>query len=92
MTSFLVHDNPQATSPLPEGFLSRLQSTITPLLSDGAMGTLLNARGVSFEQCFDALNITQPDLVAEVHRAYLEAGTDMIQTNTFGANRYKLSA
>jgi len=55
------------------------------------MGTLLNARGVSYEQCFDALNLTQPALVGEIHRAYLQAGSDLIQTNTFGANRYKLA-
>ena len=55
------------------------------------MGTLLNAQGVSFDQCFDALNLTNPGLVAEVHQAYLQAGVDIIQTNTFGANRYKLA-
>ena len=63
-----------------------------PLLGDGAMGTLLNARGVSFARCFDELNRNQPALVAEVHRAYIEAGAEVIQTNTFGANRYKLAA
>jgi methionine synthase I (cobalamin-dependent)/5,10-methylenetetrahydrofolate reductase len=73
-------------------FLSRLASSPIPLLSDGAMGTMLNLRGASFDQCFDILNLTQPDLVAEVHRAYLEAGSDILQTNTFGANRYKLAA
>ena len=56
------------------------------------MGTLLNGRGVSFERCFDELNRTQPAVVAEVHREYIEAGARVIQTNTFGANRYKLSA
>jgi homocysteine S-methyltransferase len=54
------------------------------------MGTLLNGRGVSFDQCFDALNLTNPALVGEIHRAYIEAGSQVIQTNTFGANRYKL--
>jgi len=65
---------------------------MTPLLSDGAMGTLLNARGVGFEQCFDHLNMIQPALVAEIHHQYIEAGAQIIQTNTFGANRYKLAA
>ena len=55
------------------------------------MGTLLNARGVGFDQCFDALNLTNPALVGEIHRAYIEAGSKVIQTNTFGANRYKLA-
>ncbi|MBN1262164.1 MAG: bifunctional homocysteine S-methyltransferase/methylenetetrahydrofolate reductase, partial [Anaerolineae bacterium] len=57
---------------------------------DGAMGTMLHARSVSFEACFDALNLSNPALVAEIHRAYIEAGAQIIQTNTFGANRYKL--
>jgi homocysteine S-methyltransferase len=61
-----------------------------PLLSDGAMGTVLHARGVDFDQCFDDLNLTNPGLIAEIHREYIEAGSDILQTNTFGANRYKL--
>jgi homocysteine S-methyltransferase len=76
----------------PNKFLDLLDQSPSPLLSDGAMGTMLNARGVSFEECFDALNLNRPGLVAEVHREYIEAGADIIQTNTFGANRYKLSA
>lgn len=62
-----------------------------PLLADGAMGTMLHARGVSFSQCFDELNISQPALVADIHRAYVDAGAQLIVTNTFGANRYKLA-
>ncbi len=54
------------------------------------MGTMLHARGVGFDTCFDALNLTHPALVAEVHRAYIEAGAQIILSNTFGANRYKL--
>ncbi len=73
-------------------FLSLLESSPAPLLSDGAMGTLLNARGVSFDECLDALNLSRPALVAEIHRAYIDAGSQIIQTNTFGANRYKLAA
>ncbi len=71
-------------------FLSLLESGC-PILSDGAMGTLLHARGVNYEECFDALNLSNPALVAEIHREYIEAGAQIIQTNTFGANRYKLS-
>jgi methionine synthase / methylenetetrahydrofolate reductase(NADPH) len=70
-------------------FLSLLESTT--LLSDGAMGTMLHARGVSFEKCFDELNLTNPSAVADIHREYIEAGANIIQTNTFGANRYKLA-
>ena len=45
-----------------------------PLLSDGAMGTMLHQRGIAFEGCFDALNLSQPGLVADLHREYIEAG------------------
>ena len=60
------------------------------LLADGAMGTMLNARGISFEKCFDELNLTNPAVVTEVHREYIEAGAQIILTNTFSANRFKL--
>jgi methionine synthase I (cobalamin-dependent)/5,10-methylenetetrahydrofolate reductase len=72
-------------------FLQLVDSSPTPLLSDGAMGTQLNNRGVAFDQCFDQINLTQPELVMDIHRAYIEAGSQIIQTNTFGANRYKLA-
>jgi methionine synthase / methylenetetrahydrofolate reductase (NADH) len=74
-----------------QSFLKALDSNLSPLLSDGAMGTLLNTRGAAFDQCLDALNLSQPDLVEEIHHEYLEAGAQVIQTNTFGANRYKLA-
>lgn len=61
------------------------------LLADGAMGTMLHARGVGFDKCFDELNLTNPAAVADVHREYIEAGAELIITNTFGANRFKLS-
>jgi methionine synthase / methylenetetrahydrofolate reductase(NADPH) len=60
------------------------------LLADGAMGTMLHARGVSFTNCFDELNLTNPAAVADIHREYIEAGAQLIITNTFGANRFKL--
>jgi len=60
------------------------------LLADGAMGTMLHARGVSFAKCFDELNLTNPAAVADIHREYIEAGAQLIITNTFGANRFKL--
>ena len=62
-----------------------------PVLADGAMGTLLHERGVGFEQCFDQLNLTNPGLVADIHRDYIAAGAQIILTNTFGANRFKLA-
>ena len=69
-------------------FLELLSSQT--LLADGAMGTMLHARGVGFDKCFDELNITNPAAVAEIHREYIEAGAQLIITNTFGANRFKL--
>jgi methionine synthase I (cobalamin-dependent)/5,10-methylenetetrahydrofolate reductase len=71
-------------------FLTQIRSG-KPLLSDGAMGTMLHQRGVTFEGCFDYLNLSQPDLVGAVHREYINAGSQIIQTNTFGANRFKLT-
>ena len=55
------------------------------------MGTMLYAKGIFLNRCFDELNLTQPDLVAEVHRDYVRAGADVLETNTFGANRVKLA-
>ncbi len=69
-------------------FIERLQRA--PLLADGAMGTQLYNHGVDFDQCFDALNLTQPRTVAAIHRAYIDAGAEVIETNTYGANRFKL--
>ncbi|GAC1301746.1 MAG: bifunctional homocysteine S-methyltransferase/methylenetetrahydrofolate reductase [Ktedonobacteraceae bacterium] len=63
-----------------------------PLLCDGAMGSLLYARGVTYEQCFDELNLTRPELIQSIHSEYISAGAQIIETNTFGANRAKLEA
>lgn len=71
-------------------FLDLIEQNDLPLLADGAMGTMLHARGVGFNECFDALNLSKPDLVAEIHREYIQAGAQIIYTNTFGANRCKL--
>jgi methionine synthase / methylenetetrahydrofolate reductase (NADH) len=60
------------------------------LVCDGAMGTMLYAKGVFINRCFESLNQSQPDLVVDVHAEYLKAGADVIETNTFGANRMKL--
>ncbi|MBK6711831.1 MAG: bifunctional homocysteine S-methyltransferase/methylenetetrahydrofolate reductase [Chloroflexi bacterium] len=72
-----------------EAFRQRLAQGA--LLLDGAMGTLLHARGASIDVCFDVLNIQNPALVADIHRSYIDAGADIIETNSFGANRYKLA-
>ena len=66
--------------------------TQSPLLLDGALGTVLHSRGIAIDECFDALNVQQPALVAAIHRDYITAGADVVETNSFGANRYKLAA
>ena len=60
-------------------------------LLDGAMGTLLYERGVFVNVCYDALNLTEPELVEGIHREYVEAGAEILETNSFGANRVRLS-
>ncbi len=70
--------------------LERLQQE--PILCDGAMGTLLYQRGVTYDQGFDALNLFQPELIQSIHSEYLSAGAQIIETNTFSANRVKLEA
>jgi homocysteine S-methyltransferase len=62
------------------------------LVCDGAMGTVLYSKGVFVNRCFESLNLTQADLVAEVHLGYVRAGADVVETNTFGANRVKLAS
>jgi homocysteine S-methyltransferase len=71
-------------------FLDRLAHG--PLLADGAMGTLLFQKGIAFERCFDELNAAQPALVEGIHREYLAAGAELIETNTFGCNAVRLAA
>src|SRR6185503_4023181 len=60
------------------------------VLCDGAMGTMLYARGVFINRCYDELNLSQPDLIREIHAEYLQAGAEVVETNTFGANRLRL--
>ena len=71
-------------------FLERLKEK-RPLLADGAMGTLLHTRGIPMNDCFERCNLTRPELVSEIYRAYIAAGAEMIEANTFGANRLKLA-
>jgi len=60
------------------------------VLFDGAMGTMLYTKGIFINRCFDELNLSAPELISDVHRAYVVAGADVLETNTFGANRHKL--
>ncbi len=70
-------------------FRERLRNEI--LVFDGGVGTYLYEKGVYINTCFDELNLTNPDLVAQVHSDYVNAGADIVETNTFGANQFKLS-
>ncbi len=69
-------------------FRERLEKGI--IICDGAMGTMLYSKGIFINRCFDELNLAQSNLVEEVHREYFLAGAEILETNTFGANRYKL--
>lgn len=69
------------------GLLEELQSRV--LTADGAIGTLLYSNGLDF--CHEEMNVSRPDIIEKIHRQYIEAGADIIQTNTYGANRIKLA-
>lgn len=69
-------------------FIARLARG--PILGDGAMGTMLHARGAALDQCVEELNLSRPDWVREIHLSYIRAGAEMIETNTFAANRLRL--
>jgi len=70
-------------------FLARLKQS--PVLCDGAMGTLLYAKGIFINRSYDELNLSQPDLIRGIHHEYLQAGAEIIETNTFGGNSFRLS-
>jgi methionine synthase / methylenetetrahydrofolate reductase(NADPH) len=74
---------------MPGDLLKRLKQS--PVLCDGAMGTLLYAKGVFINRCYDELNLSQPDLIRSIHHEYLQAGAEIIETNTFGGNSFRLA-
>jgi len=69
-------------------FLARIKQS--PVLCDGAMGTLLYANGIFINRSYDELNLSQPDMIRGIHHDYLQAGAEIIETNTFGANSFRL--
>jgi methionine synthase / methylenetetrahydrofolate reductase(NADPH) len=69
--------------------LTRLKQS--PVLCDGATGTLLYAKGIFINRCYDELNLSQPDLIRDLHHEYMQAGAEIIETNTFGANSFRLA-
>ncbi|HXP16138.1 MAG TPA: bifunctional homocysteine S-methyltransferase/methylenetetrahydrofolate reductase [Terriglobales bacterium] len=74
---------------MPADFLDRLKRS--PVLCDGATGTLLYAKGIFINRCYDELNRSQPDLIRDLHHEYMQAGAEIIETNTFGGNSFRLA-
>jgi methionine synthase / methylenetetrahydrofolate reductase(NADPH) len=72
-----------------QNLIERLKQS--PVLCDGAMGTLLYAKGIFINRCYDELNLSQPELIRAVHHDYLQAGAEIIETNTFGGNSFRLA-
>src|SRR5260370_12125010 len=70
-------------------FIERLKHS--PVLCDGAMGTLLYAKGIFINRCYDELNLSQPELIRGVHHDYLQAGAEIVETNTFGGKSFPLA-
>src|ERR1700721_2019716 len=70
-------------------FITRIKQSA--VLCDGAMGTLLYGKGIFINRCYDELNLSQPDLIRGIHHNYLQAGAEIIETNTFGANAFRLA-
>ncbi len=72
-----------------DNFLARVKQS--PVLCDGAMGTLLYAKGIFINRSYDELNLSQPELIRGIHHDYLQAGAEVIETNTFGANSFRMA-
>src|SRR5512140_3626055 len=79
-----------ATASRAQEFREQLQSRV--MVADGAMGTVLYSKGVFINRCFDELNLSAPAMVRETHQEYVKAGAEILETNTFGANRPRLAA
>jgi methionine synthase I (cobalamin-dependent)/5,10-methylenetetrahydrofolate reductase len=75
--------------PMPADLLARLKKS--PVLCDGAMGTLLYSKGIFINRSYDELNLSQPELIRGIHHEYLQAGAEIIETNTFGGNSFRLA-
>jgi methionine synthase I (cobalamin-dependent)/5,10-methylenetetrahydrofolate reductase len=98
----VVNDKTRGGEDMTEGFGGESVGTVarsaaidrlfggSTVLCDGAMGTMLYARGVFINRCYDELNLSQPELVRAVHAEYLQAGAEVVETNTFGANAFRL--
>src|SRR5712691_11185566 len=74
---------------MPSDLLAHLKTSA--VLCDGAMGTLLYSKGIFLNRCYDELNLSQPDLIRNIHHEYLQAGAEIVETNTFGGNSFRLA-
>jgi methionine synthase I (cobalamin-dependent)/5,10-methylenetetrahydrofolate reductase len=74
---------------MPADLLARIKQS--PVLCDGAMGTLLYSKGIFINRSYDELNLSQPELIRAIHHDYLQAGAEIVETNTFGANCFRLA-
>ena len=86
-----MHDYPSilySQAIVPADLITRLKTS--PVLCDGAMGTWLYAKGIFINRSYDELNLSQPDLIRGIHHEYLQAGAEVVETNTFGANSFRL--
>src|SRR3954464_8513036 len=79
-----------ATSTRAQEFREQLSSRV--MVADGAMGTMLYARGVFINRCFDELCLSSPDMVRQIHQEYVKAGAEIVETNSFGASRPRLAS
>src|SRR5690349_2200519 len=86
----MIATSPPISQPRPKEFRKQLLSRV--MVADGAMGTILYSKGVFINRCFDELNLSSPALVKETHQEYVKAGAEILETNTFGANRTRLAA
>src|SRR2546430_17032835 len=97
MTSTVGPSSPPlagANAPRSEAHAALIRDLLDPnriVLFDGAMGTMLYGKGVFINQCYDELSLRAPELVREVHKAYVKAGAQVLETNSFGANRLRLA-
>src|SRR5438132_12303867 len=78
-----------ATASRAQEFRDQLSHRV--MVADGAMGTVLYSKGVFINRCYDELNLSAPDMVRQIHQDYVKAGAEILETNTYGANRLRLA-
>jgi len=86
----MTSTSPPRNQSKPKEFRARLLSHV--MVADGAMGTVLYSKGIFINRCFDELNLSMPALIKEIPQGYMKAGAEILETNTFGANSFRLGA